>query len=113
MIYCIICLLFYIVNRTISLFLTRARGCAEAGARYHGGDPICCSRSRASGARMTEAGMGQESGWRAVCGVGGGGMTGGDGWGGGGDDAAAVAWRRTRAGKGIASEGVVRAGGAW
>jgi hypothetical protein len=79
MIYCIICLLFYSVNRTISLFLTRARGCAEAGARYHGGD----------------------------------GMTGGDGWGGDGDDAAAVAWRRTRAGKGIASEGVVRAGGAW
>jgi hypothetical protein len=38
MIYCIICLLFYSVNRTISLFLTRARGCAEAGARYHGGD---------------------------------------------------------------------------
>jgi hypothetical protein len=49
------------------------------GARYRGGDIICCSGSRASGARMTAVGMGQESGWRAVCGVGGGGMTGGDG----------------------------------
>ena len=38
---------------------------------------------------------------------GGGGMTRGEGE----DDAAVVAWRRTRAGKGIASEGVVRAGG--
>jgi hypothetical protein len=47
---------------------TRARGCAEAGARYRGGDIICCSGSRTSGACMTVAGMGQESGWRATWG---------------------------------------------
>jgi hypothetical protein len=47
---------------------TGARGCAEAGARYRGGDIICCSGSRASGARMTAAGMGQESGWWAAWG---------------------------------------------
>jgi hypothetical protein len=48
----------------------RARGCAEAGVPYRGGEIIFCSGSRVSGARMTATGMGHESGWRAVCGVG-------------------------------------------
>jgi hypothetical protein len=61
------------------------------------GEIICCNGSRASGARMTAAGMGQESGWRAMCGMGGGGMTGGDGRGEGGDDAATVAADASRA----------------
>jgi hypothetical protein len=72
--------------------LRRGRGVVSRGRNH------LLQRIWASWARMKAAGMGQESGWQAVCGVEGGGMTGGDGWGEAG--MTRRPWRRTRAGQG-------------